>query len=225
MLPPPTCQIALLRQKKTWSHSSPNRFCQNRESNQTISFKIFAIFRSLFTLKWKKKLKSSQHVTSSLAHLVPNFSAMEVLKRSQVVKKSNWLEMLDLSRDPGRGWNSLILVFERRTVKAQKDVLILVDYTDSYIRYPKTCNVIYIYLCVCTYASSTSTSAIFVSFLMVINSVDSIDWDWVFCSLQCHQSNSSLLEVSNIIRSVEFHTNIPQRKRRRSWWRTLLVET
>lgn len=57
-----------------------------------------------------------------------------------------------------------------------------------------------------------------------IKSVDSIDWDRVFCFLQCHQSNSSLLEVSNIIRSIEFHTNIPQRKRQRSWWRTLLVE-
>lgn len=62
VLPPPTCQIALLRQKKRGL--IVHQTCFAKESNQTISFKIFAIFCSLFTLKWKKKLKSSPSSTS-----------------------------------------------------------------------------------------------------------------------------------------------------------------
>lgn len=154
VLPPPTCQIALLRQKKTWSHSSPNMFCQRVKPNYFLQ-NLCNILLSIHTEMKKKTQKFPfQHITRSIAHLVPNFSAMEVLKRSQVVKKSNWLEMLDLSQQSGmrsRKGLKLLVFFSPRTVKAQKDVLILVDFTDSHIRYPKTCNVIYIYLRVCTY--------------------------------------------------------------------------
>ena len=178
MLPPPTCQITSLTPKNT-SRLIVHKTGFAKTESQTKLFLLqylSNISLSMHTETNEKRLKSfpfQQHHQELGAHLVPNFSAMEVLNKSQVVKKSNWLEMLDLvgkpkvtkmiliegndtnvkmrETDPEHTTVESLGVHQWQTRHNKNRINIsYYYYTDSYTCYPYTCSLhipayIYIY--------------------------------------------------------------------------------